>query len=158
MRAFQVFGSMAPERAVAVLETLAKEAPRAYTSALAAAGAAMKARPVFLARQTPEKRAEAVRRCLSRVAANDLAEELLATYFLDCRKALLVEWLDALGLEHEEGILKVDAPPEPPPAELEKRVAAFLAGDDAGDRDLLLRAFAAQEAVEWPTLEEALAR
>ncbi len=156
MRAYQVFASMAPERAAAVLGVLAEAAPGAYTSALAAASAAMKARPRFLARQPAPKRAEAVRRCLSRVAANDLAGEILATYFLDCRKELLVEWLDALGLEHEEGVLEADAPAEPPAEEIRKRVESFLEGEGREDRELLLRAFAAQEAVDWPALEEAL--
>ena len=82
MRAYQVFASMAPERAADVLGVLAEKAPGAYTAALAAASAAMKSRPRFLARQPAAKRAEAVRRCLSRVVANDLAGEVLATYFV----------------------------------------------------------------------------
>ena len=156
MRAYQVFGSMPAERAVQVLAAVAEKAPRAYAAALAAAGAAMKARPVFLRRQPPEKRAEMVRRCLSRVSANALAEELLATYFVDCRQELLVEWLDLLGLAHEEGILEENAPDEPPEAELAQKIKTFLAGEDPEDRSLLLRAFAAQDAVDWPTLEKSL--
>jgi len=156
MRAYQVFASMAPDRAAEVLGVLAEKAPAAYTSALAAASAAMKSRPKFLARQAASRRAEAVRRCLSRVVANDLAGEILATYFLDCRKELLIEWLDAVGLEHEEGILTADAPPEPAAEEIRKRVQGFLEGEGREDRQLLLRAFAAQDAVEWPTLEAAL--
>ncbi len=158
MRAYQMFGSMPPERAAHVLGALAEKAPATYTSVLAAAGAAMKARPVFLKRQPPEKRAEAMRRCLARVNANALAEEVLATYFIDCRKELLTEWLDLVGLAHEDGILEADAPPEPPEPELREKITAFLgAGAEDEDRRLLLGAFAAQDAVDWPTLEAALA-
>lgn len=160
MRAYQIFGSMPAERAVQVLDALAEKAPTTYTSVLAAAGAAMKARPVFVRRQPPAKRAEMMRRCLSRVNANALAEEVLATYFLDCRKELLTEWLDLLGLAHEDGILEGDAPPEPPADELRDKIQRFLVAEspDSGeDRKLLLGAFAAQGAVEWPTLEAALA-
>jgi hypothetical protein len=104
-----------------------------------------------------------VRRALARVAASDVAEELLAVYFLDCRKELLVEWLDAVGLEHEEGSLKADSPACPEPARLDAALERFRGAakpdGDAGDRferELLLRAFAAQTAVDWPALEQKL--
>ena len=51
--------------------------------------------------------------------------------------------------------LEADAPPEPPRDVLAKAVAAYRAKlDDADDRALLLEAFAAQSAIEWPALEE----
>jgi hypothetical protein len=156
MRAFQVFARMTPERATALLEALRQELPGAFAQAVAAAAAASKARPRFVMAQPPDKRAQLVRRALARVAANDLAEEVLAVYFLQARKALLVEWLDALGIEHEEGMLKHDAPACPPEEKLREAVAAFLAGEGREDRELLLEAFAAQSAVDWPALEALL--
>ena len=110
MRAYQVFGRMDDDEAARFLAVLAEKAPAFHVQALGAAAAAMRARPQFVLRQSPEKRAAAVRRALARVAANDVAEELLAVYFLDCRKDVLVEWLDAVGLEHDEGTLKADEP------------------------------------------------
>lgn len=153
MRSFQVFASMSPERAVELLHALNEKAPGIYAQAVAAASAAMKARPVYLMRQPPEKRAHAVRRALSRVAANPVAGELLAVYFLECRKELLVSWLDTLGLAHEDGTLQEDAPPQPEKAKLDAAVDAFLAVDEDPDRLLLLAAFAAQDAVDWPDLD-----
>jgi hypothetical protein len=85
-----------------------------------------------------------------------MAGELLAVYFLECRKPLLVEWLDGIGLEHEEGVLKPDAPPQPEPAVLRRAVESFLAGGADPDRRLLLAAFAAQDAIEWPLLDDLL--
>jgi hypothetical protein len=156
LRSHQVFASLAPGHAQAVLRSLAEKAPAVFAQAVAAAGAAMKARPVYLQRQPFEKRAEAVRRTLARVSASQLAGEILAVYFLDCRKELLVEWLDGLGLEHEEGTLLADAPPEPREAELRRAVETFLGGDEDPDRPFLLAAFAAQDAIEWPLLEQLL--
>lgn len=160
MRAYQVFGRMDDGEAARLLAVLAEKAPAYHVQALGAAAAAMRARPQFVLRQPPEKRAAAVRRALARVAANDVAEELLAVFFLDCRKEVLVEWLDALGLEHDEGTLKADAPPEPDPAALARAIEGFRSAakpdgepGDRADRDLLLRAFAAQRAIDWPTLE-----
>ena len=131
---------------------------------MALAGAAMRARPVFLKKQPFERRAEAIRRALARVASNDLAEEFLAVYFLECRKPLLVEWLDGLGIDHEEGVLSQDRVEAPEDAALRKAVEGFRnAGDgepeasEAADRELLLRAFAAQSSIDWPLLDELLA-
>jgi hypothetical protein len=152
---------MSDEEAARLLGALAEKAPALHAQALAAAAAAMRARPQYLLRQPREQQAAAVRRALARVAASDVAEELFATYFLDCRKDLLVEWLDAVGLEHEGGTLAADRPPSPGPAKLADAVARFRAAarneaEDRADRELLLRAFAAQRAVDWPDLEELL--
>jgi hypothetical protein len=152
MRPHQVFGQMTPEHAAQVMAVLAEKSPAVYTQAVAATGIAMNARPKFLMRQPAEKRAHMVRRTLSRVRANDLAEEVLAAYFLEGRRELLTEWLDSVGLEHEEGILQDENPPPPAKEQLEQATKSFLEGDDVQDRKLLLRAFAAQSAIDWPDL------
>jgi len=83
MRSYQVFAAMSQEDAARFLKTLSDEAPTMFNQALMAASAAMKARPVYLKRQPFDKRAAAVRRALSRVAANPVADEVLAVYFLN---------------------------------------------------------------------------
>ena len=157
MRSYHVFASMSAERAAQMLKPLAQKAPAVFAQAVAVASAALKARPVYLLRQPFAKRAEAVRRALSRVASDPVASEVLAVYFLECRSKLLVEWLDTVGLEHEEGTLKDDAPTPPAEAPLRKAVGVFLAVDDDPDRRILLGAFAAQDAIEWPVLDELIA-
>jgi hypothetical protein len=57
-----------------------------------------------------------------------------------------------VGLEHDEGILKDENPCPPAKEELEKATKRFLEGDQVEDRELLLRAFAAQSAIDWPDL------
>jgi hypothetical protein len=86
-----------------------------------------------------------------------MASEILAAYFLECRKPLLIEWLDTVGLAHEEGMLSADAPEQPKSKDLGKAIDTFLAAGDDADRPLLLHAFAAQDAIEWPDLETRLA-
>ena len=156
MRSYQIFAAMSPDRAVAVMSGLSENAPQMFKQALLAASASMNARPTYLQRQPFEKQVGAVRRALSRVAANGVAEEILAVYFLECRKALLLEWLDLLGIKHEDGILEADSPVAPGKAELEKARNTFCGVDDDGDRSLLLNAFAAQSAIDWPDLEALL--
>lgn len=156
MRSYQVFRSMSPAQAGALLGELAKSAPAMYSQTLAAASVAMKARPAFLQRQSAEKRAAAVRRALARVSSNELAENVLAVYFLECRRELLIEWLDLLGIEHEEGTLKEDTPAEPASQVIRTAVEKFRANGDSGDREVLLAAFAAQTPIDWPGLDRLL--
>ena len=154
MRSFQVFSAMTPERATELVASLKEKSPGMFAQALAAAAAAMRARPVYIARQPMDKQAAAIRRALARVSASPVAEELLAVYFLECRKELLIEWLDGVGLKHDEGTLEEDAPDQPKGTALKSAIEKFLsAASDDADRDLLLRAFAAQSAIEWPDLD-----
>lgn len=157
MRSYQVFAAMPPERALAMMRGLAEKAPHMFRQAVDAAAVAIRARPVYMRRQPFEKRSEAVRRALSRVVANPVADELLAVYFLECRRELLIDWLDRAGLAHEDGTLEEEAPQEPAEDALREAVAAFRAVDDDPDRELLLGAFAAQQAVDWPTLDALIA-
>jgi hypothetical protein len=156
MRSFQVFARMTPDQATAMMRGLNEKVPAMFTQAVHAAAAALKSRPVFLLKQPFEKRAAAVRRTLARVAANDVASEILAVYFLECRRDLLIEWLDLLGIEHEDGTLAEDEPASPDDAKLEEAISAFRAAGDDPDRELLMQAFAAQEAIEWSTLDARL--
>ena len=135
----------------------AEDAAVMYQQMIQAAAAAMKSRPTFVKKLSPEKRAAAMRRALARVGADPLAEEMLAIYFLEVRQSLLTSCLDSIGLEHEDGSLKEDAPAQPDEKKLVSCVEEFRKGDDPGDRELLLQAFAAQSSIDWPKLDELLA-
>lgn len=156
MRPQEIFASMSREHAEAFFGRLASESPAMFGQAVHAAAVALKSRPHFLMKQPMSKRASAVRQALARVSSGPVAEEILAVYFLDCRVDMLTEWLDIVGLEHEDGVLKDDAPACPEAANLEKAVGEFRARDDDPDRLLLLRAFSAQSAIDWPPLEALL--
>jgi len=156
MRSFQVFAAMSPEEAERMLRVLSKESPAMFRQMVDAAAVSIKARTVFLRRQPFELRAKTIRRALARVAANLVADELLAIYFLECHKALLLEWLDLVGLAHEDGTLSDEAPAQPPESELAAAVAKYRGDGDDPDRELLLRAFAAQSAIAWPALDALL--
>jgi hypothetical protein len=161
MRPHQLFATMSPDQARTLLDALKEKAPVAYAQSIGLTAGALKARPVFLQRQPPERRSEMIRKALGRVVSDPIAEEMLAVYFLECRNELLVEWLDAIGLEHEKGTLKGDdPPPEPEAKQLEKHVASYrekATDADRADRELLLRAFAAQTSIDWPAFEKLLA-
>jgi hypothetical protein len=156
MRPYQIFAAMDPEGTKRFFGGLAEGSPPMFAQLVHAAAAAMKSRPSYLKKLPLDKQANAMRRALARVGADSLAEEMLAIYFLECRKELLTEWLDGLGIEHEEGSLKQDAPPQPDDAKLVDFVASFRSGEEPSDRELLMRAFTAQASIDWPALDAML--
>jgi len=156
MRSNAVFARMSPERAEGFLEELIKEGPAAAMLVLNAVAEAFRLRPQFLRRQPRARQAEWMRKALGRTASAGVAEEVLAAYFVDHHKDLLIELLDMLGLEHEEGLLAQDAPACPSKQALKKAVGEFRKGDPPELRKLLLESFAAQSAIDWPDLEALL--
>ncbi len=153
MRSNEIFAAMSGEEALGFLEEMRSEAPEVARIALAAAAEAFRLRPEFLKRQPRQRQAEWMRRALGRTVGAPLAEEVLATYFLEKERDLLVELLDALGVPHDEGRLSHGEPTCPEPKALDKAVQKFLGGDRKDKRRLLLHAFAAQSSIEWPDLE-----
>ncbi len=153
MRSNEVFAGMTPEESLAFLEAIRESAPKVCSIALTAAADAFKLRPQYLQRQPRKRQAEWMRKALGRRMMVPVAEEVLAEYFLEHQLELLTELLDAFGLEHEEGILQGSDFECPDKAVLEKAVEEFRGGEDKQHRELLLKAFAAQTSIEWPTLE-----
>ena len=156
MRSNEIFASMTPEQAAGFLGELEREDGPAYSLALDAAAAAFRLRPHFLRRQPRARQADWMRKALGRTIGAPVAEEVLASYFLEHRKEMLVELLDALGIAHEDGQLTTPDPECPEADKLAPIIETFLAGDDPECRMLLVRAFAAQSGVTWPALEELL--
>jgi hypothetical protein len=156
MRPHQIFAAMSQEKSEQIMAKISEEAPDVFRQTVTTAATNLKFRPQYLWKQPIEKRVSAVRRVLARAGSNALAEELLAVYFLKCRLELLTEWLDMMGLEHEDGMLTGEETPCPDAADLEKKVAKFRANGDE-DCDLLLRVFAGQAAIDWQPLDEILA-
>jgi hypothetical protein len=157
MRPHQIFAEMTPDKCEQVMGRISEEAPEVFRQTVTTAATALKFRPQYLLKQPIPKRVASVRRVLARSASDPLAEELLAIYFLKCRLELLTEWLDLVGLAHEDGMLTEDESPCPDADVLEEKVKKFHSGNDE-DCDLLLRVFAGQAAIDWPALDEILAR
>jgi hypothetical protein len=61
-----------------------------------------------------------------------------------------------VGLAHEDGALEDDMPEQPEQAKLEEAVKAYRTVEDDSERELLLGAFAAQAAIEWPARDALL--
>jgi hypothetical protein len=148
-----VFRSLSEEECQALLREMRDELKPVYKQVERAAAATLRVRPVFLSKQPFPKRCEMIRKAMSLKINAEAAGEVLAAFFMERYAEDLRELLDAFGVEHEEGVLKAPAPKEPAASVVKKTVAKFPQGKHATMRSVLLRAFAAQTAVDWPALD-----
>ena len=84
------------------------------------------------------------------------ASELLAAYFMNAHQEDVEQMLNLFGVDHEEGVLGEEIPEQPDEKKLTEAVKEFRSGDKAVIRNVLLKAFAAQSAIEWPALDAML--
>jgi hypothetical protein len=149
-----VFRTLSPEESEALFKEMRDELRPVYKQAERVAADTLRVRPVFLGKQPFPKRAKMMCKALSLKVNAEAAAELLAMFFIERYPEDLAELLDAFGLEHEEGVLKDPAPKQPAKTKIKKAVTAFPKGEKSLMRGLLLRAFAAQSAIDWPALDE----
>jgi len=149
-----VFRTLSTEESEALFKEMRDELRPLYKQAERVSADTLRVRPVFLGKQPFPKRAKMMRKALSLKVNAEAAAELLAMFFIERYPEDLAELLDAFGLEHEEGVLKDPAPKQPAKTKIKKAVTAFPAGEKALMRGVLLRAFAAQSAIDWPALDE----
>lgn len=148
-----VFRTLTEEETQALVGEMRNELRPLYKELERAAAGTLKLRPVFLGKQPFPKRCEMMRKAMALKVNAEEAGEVLAAFFMERYKDDVVALLDALGVEHEEGALKDTAPAQPAKKKLTKAVEDFRQGDKALMRGILLRAFAAQSAIDWPDLD-----
>lgn len=126
----------------ATVETLAKQ---------------RKLRPVFIERKPHAERFAWMREMVGRKQNADVAAHLLQIWFVRAHSALLCDFLDALGIKHDENGTIDDLPPAPPKDELRRAIDGCLAKHDPQVVVIYLHAFQALDDKGWPTLAELLA-
>lgn len=102
------------DRLAAASHLFAEPAPEAVAGAVSVIVRARRMRPQAVRAMPPEAQARAVAAILD--PGEPLAGSLLVALHLGARRPLLRAFLDAIGLPHEDGILKDEAEQGPPPA------------------------------------------
>jgi hypothetical protein len=151
----ELFGFMSPALALEVL-TYAHESDKPlYRVALSAVAEARKVRPVFLERQPRTQQHAAMLATLTRPGLEPAAANLIRTWLLKKHNAILVDFLDALGIAHKEGVVE-ELPGTVDEAKLRSAVDTLLAKHPAEVVAVYLQAFQQMNEVEWPTLKTML--
>ena len=87
-----------------------------------------------------------------------VAAHLLQIWLIGAHKAVLCDFLDALGIGHDDNGTIDNLPEAPPKEKLQPAVETLLAKHDRHVVAVYLHAFQALDENGWPTLEELLAQ
>jgi hypothetical protein len=151
----ELIGFMSPALALEILNYAYESDRPLYKATLAAVAGARKLRPVFLERQARAQRHTAMLATLSKPALEPTTAGLIRTWLLKKYNSLLVDFLDALGISHKEGVVD-DLPATMDDTKLRAAVEVVLAKYPPEVVGVYLNAFNDMNEVEWPNLKTML--
>ncbi len=102
----ELLGFMSPSLALEILTYVYESDKPLYRATLSAVAEARKVRPVFLERQPRAQRHAAMLGTLARPALEAATAGLIRTWLLKKYNSMLVDFLDALGIAHKEGVVE----------------------------------------------------
>lgn len=155
MTAHELFGFMSPKLAHEILEWSFNEEKQTYKVALHSVAAARKLRPVFLERQPRPQRHAAMVAAFGRPNLEQAAATLLRTWLTKAQTAVLCDFLDALEIKHEKGVLE-DLPETMNDAQLHNALNALLAKHPQEIVAVYLNAFNTMNETSWTNLDSLL--
>lgn len=156
LKCHELIGFMPAPLAQEIIQYLFTEQKEAYKAILAAVAEAMRVRPVFLQRKPRVQRHAEMINMLSRPRMEEAAAALLREWLLKAEKGMLIDFLNDLGIEHEEGIVE-EFPAEVDEQKLKQAVDNLLAKHPAQKVSVYLNTLRSTSGVEWPVLDEMLA-
>jgi hypothetical protein len=151
----ELLGFMSPTLAMEILTFAFESDKQAYRTTLAAVAEARHVRPVFLERQPRAQRHTAMLATLTRPALEPAAMNLLRTWLLKKHKAMLVDFLNSLGIEHSEGVVE-NLPAGVEDEKLKAAVEALLSKYPHEAVSVYLHAFNDMNDANWAGLKKLL--
>ena len=151
----ELFGFMSPALALDILTYLYETDKPLYRATLGAVAEARKLRPVFLERQPRPQRHALMLATLARPALDLVAGNVLRAWLLKKHKQMLADFLDALGITHQEGVVE-ELPSAMDDAKVRAAVDALLGKYPPEAVAVYLHAFSEMNTVGWPHLKTML--
>ena len=151
----ELFGFMSPTLAMEILTFTFESEKPTYRATLSAVAEARRLRPVFLERQPKPQRHATMLATLTRPTLEPVAGNLIRTWLLKKHKAMLVDFLNALGIENNEGVVE-DLPPTMDDAKLRSAVDTLLTKYPPEAVAVYLNAFNDMNEANWSNLKTLL--
>jgi hypothetical protein len=155
MTSTELFAAMPPALASDIMEFNHANEMKLYRAALDAVAQARKLRRVFLERQPRAEQHAQLLACLCRPQFAVAADTLLRYWLLKKHVAMITGFLDALGIQHEEGAV-ADLPKTVDDTALKNAVEALLAKHPHDVLAVYLTAFNSMNGQSWPNLDALL--
>jgi hypothetical protein len=116
-----------------------------------------KLRPVFIERKPRVERFAWLKEALGRRQNEPIAANLLQIWLVSRHSAMLCDFLDSLGIKHDDNGTVEQIPAQPERPALEAAVASLLDKYESPLVAVYLNAFQALDQNGWPLLDEILA-
>ena len=157
MKASEIFASLSPATAERVLSHLQEAEKSTYKVAIQTLATQRKLRPVFVERKPRAERHAWLQHALGRPSGEQIAGNLLQMWLLATQAPMLCDFLDALGIAHDEHGGIDSLPDCPPPEKLDAAIDGLLAKYPAETVAVYLHCFQAMDIAGWPPLAAKLA-
>jgi hypothetical protein len=151
----ELFGFMSPILAGEIITFTFESDKPTYRATLNAVAEARHLRPVFLERQPKTQRHAAMIATLARPALDLVAGSLIRAWLLKKHKAMLVDFLNALGIKNEEGVVE-NLPESMDDVKLKSAIETLLAKYPPEAVAVYLNAFNEMNEANWANLKSIL--
>jgi len=155
LKSYEMLGFMSPALANEILAFAFESEKPTYRAVLQAVAEARKLRPIFLERQAKPERHATMLSTLSRPNLDVAAGTLLRTWLVKKHQAMLVDFLNDLGIPNENGVVE-DLPQSVEDAKLKTAVTNLLAKHPQEAVAVYLNAFNGMNEANWPNLKTLL--
>lgn len=152
----EIFAQMPVSTAHKLFGFLFEKEKPLYKAAIDSLAKQRKLRPVFVEKKPRDERFAWMKDSLSRKQNEGVAAHLLQIWLVGNHRTILCDFLDALGIEHDENGTIDNLPPAPDKAALTKAIDTLFEKHDAAVVLTYLHAFQALDENGWSTLEELL--
>lgn len=155
LTAHELFGFMSPDLSHQILEVTYVDNRDVYRTALDSVAQSKHVRTVFLERQPRKERHKAMAAALARPIMEEASSGLLRSWLVRHQSALLIDFLNALGIPHKDGVVE-ELPPSMEDAKLAGAVDALLAKHSQEVVVVYLHAFNSMNGDAWQNLQTLL--
>jgi hypothetical protein len=152
----ELMGFMSAELSNDILQSAFENDKELYKATLKAVADARKLRPVFFEKQAKAQRHAAMAATLSKPNMELAAGTLLRGWLLKKHKGMLVDFLDALGIAHKDGVVE-DLPEKIDDAKLKSAVDILIGKYPRDVVAVYLNAFNSMNETGWENLDKMLA-
>ena len=155
LAAHEIFAFISAGLAMEIVEQLHATDKETYRSILKTVAEARHVRPVFLERKPRPEQHKVLAESLSRPHLEAAAVTALQTWLMKNQTVMLAEFLDALGIKHEKGVVE-DLPKSVEDEKLRAAVEGLLSKHQHEKVAVYLRAFNDLSQANWQNLADML--
>lgn len=155
LNSFELLGFISPDLSNQILSDSAQDNREVYDATLGGVAKLRRMRPQFIKSQPKPARHKLMMDSLKRPAFEEVASQLLRGWLIKHQKAMLIQFLDSLEIEHEDGVVE-DLPKNVTENALKNSISRLLENHDREVVILYLHAFQSMNDAGWGSLEKAL--